>query len=59
MNAEQWAKIEAVETKRILEDDLNAWHKDALVDLLLCIRANHPKEYFTYVMEFEEILRGN
>ena len=50
---------EEAERQRILKDNLNDWHKGALVDLLLCIKTNHPKEYIDYRMEYDEILRGN
>ena len=48
-----------IERNRILSDDLSTWHKDALIDFLKCLRANHPDEYVLYLCEWEEILRGN
>lgn len=59
MNEEQWKQIENAEIRKILEDDLESWHKDALVDLLLFIRTNYPKQYVDYYMANDEMLRGN
>jgi hypothetical protein len=55
----RYQKYTDCEIKRISEMDLKEWNPEVVLELLECIKHNHPKEFALYYMEWEQILRGD